>query len=143
MRLTVADAEDAFEALLLGREALSGVRVQYGIPAEEPKEDQRLYLVGIENLTRTLAIQQGAMDERYTLPLVLECRTHGATTRRAARDRALAIIDEVEQALDASPELAGTVYRATLAAIPVLTVRPYDDGWLAQGTLNVAVEATV
>lgn len=141
---TVPDAEDALLALLDARAGLDGVLVTYGLPTEEPAARERLYLVGMENNTRTLIVQQGARTERYILPIVLEVHfIGGVDQRRPVRDRAWAIIEEVEDALADNPELAATVDEARLDDIPSVNVVPSAEGWLARGILNVGVEATI
>lgn len=146
MRTTAPAAEDDLVARLqarLGAEVL----VQHGLPVAVPREIERVYLVGVEDLSRGQRTQQGARRENYTLPVVVEVERAGGTpqARLAARARGWEVIGELEAELADDPELADVVDGAELLAVREFYVLPRSDntGWIARALVHVAVEATV
>ena len=142
-------AEDELVTRLRARPSLTDTLVRHGLPPEVPVETDRVYVVGVENLTRTRQTQQGGRRERYILPLVIESHSTGGqsdataeSSRLEARARVWEIIDELEQELHDDPEL-GLADDSGVNTIQEVNTLPVADGWMCRAIVHVLVEAIV
>lgn len=135
MRTSVPAVEDALHDRLTA--ILSGVLVRFGLPTEVPTEPDRLYLIGVENLTRSA---QQPTRETYTVPLVLEVERAGQD-RAEPRDRMWEVIGLIVDDLAETPRVDGAADRVELAAVPEVNLVPTSDGWIARGLVHVTATA--
>lgn len=136
---SVPTVEDALVERLTARLGAS-VLVQLGLPAEAVTELERVYLVGVENLTRAVIAQQELYRETYTVPLIVEVQSFG-TERAAARDRAWEIVLAIGAEISDAPRVDGAADEVELASIPEVNLLPTADGWIARALVHLSVTA--
>lgn len=140
MRTTVPAVEDAIQARLAA--ALTGTLVRFGLPPDVPTQKDRVYLIGVENLSRASVMQQGPVRETYTIPLVLEVERAG-TNRSTARARAWELIGLIADDLADTPHVAGAADRVEFAGVPEMNLIPTQDGWIARALVHIAATAVI
>ena len=122
---------------LEARAGLKNVLVAWGLPAEVPRQRERLYLAGAGEFSRS---GRGSLVvEAYELRLIVE--VYGTGSARATDERMRAIEAELERQIEdglplADVVLLGLTFRAgddDLSALP--------DGWLARCEPRVDVRA--
>lgn len=132
---------DAFRARLLARPGLAGVQVATGPLAEDTAlESIQLFRVDIDQVW---AAQGGrSREETGTLTGAIWIVKPGADepTIKTARDRAYALLAEIESDLRADPSVNGTVRVAQLASAD-LTQGVNESGRVAQVTFTVNLTA--
>lgn len=137
----------AAQAYLLGviqaRPGLTGVHVAWGIPADLPSDLERIYVGDPIEVSREWAGLGGQrMDENYTLQVHVETFA-GGNEQQATGERFYTMVNEVEQAVRADNRLGGLVFAAKPNGVADPKTLPTDDGWMAGGTLRIAVEARI
>lgn len=149
-RTTANAAQKALETRLQAREDLAAAIVQIGLPAEEPTEDDRIYLTAVDDLTRAqhpagLAAGPKIFQESYTLTVLVETRHSGSRDepqlRGETNDRMWAIIAEIEQELADDHELADDVDQAYVQGIPIAFTVPAPEGWIGKAVAHIHVDA--
>lgn len=150
-RTTANSAQKALETRLRAREDLAAALVQIGLPAEDPREDDRIYIASVDDLERGsepagLAVGNAKIfEEAYTLTVMIETHRAGSqdddTLRQETSDRMWAILAELEQDLADDPELADDVDQAYVKAVPTAFTLAAPDGWIAKMVATVQIKA--
>lgn len=137
---SVQDVKVALLALLDGEASFASAARMMGPPAEEPSEQQRVYVLQQSPREYSDLTDQGVKTESYTIPVFVEVRVYDDTRTACeamAEDFAMTVCDLVE----ADRELGGACRDCTFETITGPVSGPADDGWIAQVTVDFRVES--
>ncbi len=139
---TVPAAKSALLAAIQARPALAGVLVARGLPAQLPREPERIYIHNARDVDREWAGLGGQlMDETYVIEIIVE--TFGSGDDQVATENRLwTLINEIELAVRADLTLANTIRTARPDGSTEDT-GPTDEGWLARATTRIACVARI
>ncbi len=141
-RSTAPRAEAALCARLAAREGFEDALVQVGLPAAEPRKNDRIYFASIDNLIRDDKAHIGIKGETYILSVLIEVR-RPAKQRDVVKARMWEIIDELEAELWRDQELSDDVEIAEVSGIPTAFIVPHTDGWIGKANVQIGVSALV
>jgi hypothetical protein len=142
---TVKPVEDALVARLAARTALADTAVQVTLPlaGKVPSQNDRIYLLGVQDVRREHLTDQRAKRETYRLPLWVEVYRPCGDEPGPVRDRFWTIVEEIEAELELDPELANIADDAWVEEILEANALPTSDGWIMKSVLYVRVLAVV
>lgn len=148
MRTSVLAAKRALRTMLLAEDALDGLLIRIGLPAEEPVLAERAYVLDNQPREYQSMSEQGGLAEAYVVPILLETKAfgdldHSETSRDEAEDRMEDLCEVVVSMVQADRELAGTVHDATVERIIGPNTAPTTDGWISQVTIEVGIGALI
>jgi hypothetical protein len=141
VRATPVAAKSALLSRLRSHTALTGVLVDWSPPAHLPRERERIFLDEVRDFRRSSEYQSGSRTETYTLVALIEVHQVVAE-QQSVETRVWELLDAVEDAVEADPELDGVVHRARLDGADGFEAGPTDQGWLVRiaALIDVRVE---
>lgn len=142
MRATPLKAKEALKDRLGAWPALAGVFVGWSLPAHLPRERERIFVDEDRDFRRSSDYQSGLRTETYTIVVVIE--VHWAVAeQQPVETRVWELLDAVEDAVEADPELDGVVHRARLDGADGFEAGPTDQGWLVRIAALIGVRVEV
>lgn len=123
--------------------AAAGAIVRMGLPAEEPTQRVRCYV--LTNLPREYAAvtEQGRPTaEVYTVPVFLEGRVIG-NDLEAVEEQLEGFVGVVFDLIDEDPEFDGACTYAEVGRVIGPVTQPTTDGWISQTTVEIDVQSWV
>jgi hypothetical protein len=122
--------------------ALAGVLVAWSPPAHLPRERERIFLDDVRDFRRSSEYQSGSRTETYTIAALIEVH-QAVAEQQPVETRVWELLDAVEDAVEADPELDGVVHRARLDGADGFEAGPTDQGWLVRVAALIGVRVEV
>jgi hypothetical protein len=142
MRATPIAAKQALINRLHAWPALANVFVDWSPPAHLPRERERIFIDEVRDFRRSSDYQSGSRTETYTIAVLIE--VHQAVgEQQPVETRVWELLDAVEDAVEADPELDGVVHRARLDGADGFEAGPTDQGWLVRIAALIGVRVEV
>lgn len=134
---TAPAAKAAIETALTASAALTGVAVEWGRPAKPPTTKERIYIVGVDQVSREWAgLGQQRLREEYRVELLVE-NVEAGQDKKACEQRWWAIVNAIEIAIRADIDLGGAVQDARPQVRQQRLGVTDDDSLISTGLVDV------